>query len=95
MSLFMSPGKQTPPLSPTKLDYGRDGERVQDRDVHELFVPGRVCLFGEHSDWAGSFTRFNADITPGLMRHDDDSTQSLSPPSTCTHLKCAFAVPQG
>ena len=19
----------------------------------ELFVPGRLCLFGEHSDWAG------------------------------------------
>jgi galactokinase len=30
-----------------------------------LFVPGRVCLFGEHSDWAGGFRRFNADITPG------------------------------
>ena len=32
----------------------------------ELFVPGRVCLFGEHSDWAGSFTRFNSEISPGL-----------------------------
>jgi UTP-glucose-1-phosphate uridylyltransferase/mevalonate kinase len=32
----------------------------------EVFVPGRICLFGEHSDWAGSFTRFNADITPGM-----------------------------
>jgi UTP-glucose-1-phosphate uridylyltransferase/mevalonate kinase len=31
----------------------------------ELFVPGRVCLFGEHSDWAGSFRRFNSDITRG------------------------------
>ena len=34
--------------------------------AHEVFVPGRICLFGEHSDWAGSFTRFNADITPGM-----------------------------
>ena len=32
----------------------------------ELMVPGRVCLFGEHSDWAGSFTRFNSEITPGM-----------------------------
>jgi len=27
--------------------------------VMELFVPGRVCLFGEHTDWAGGFRRFN------------------------------------
>jgi UTP-glucose-1-phosphate uridylyltransferase/mevalonate kinase len=31
----------------------------------KLFVPGRICLFGEHSDWAGSYRRFNADIEPG------------------------------
>lgn len=24
----------------------------------ELFVPGRLCLFGEHSDWAGAFKRY-------------------------------------
>jgi hypothetical protein len=29
----------------------------------EVFVPGRICLFDEHFDWAGSFTRFSADIT--------------------------------
>ena len=22
-------------------------------DRYELFVPGRVCLLGEHADWAG------------------------------------------
>ncbi|HOX37327.1 MAG TPA: sugar phosphate nucleotidyltransferase [Candidatus Brocadiia bacterium] len=33
----------------------------------ELFVPGRVCLFGEHSDWAGSYSRFNKDIPPGRV----------------------------
>lgn len=31
----------------------------------KLFVPGRVCLFGEHSDWAGGYRRINADIEPG------------------------------
>ena len=25
------------------------------RDYCELFVPGRLCLFGEHSDWAGQY----------------------------------------
>lgn len=31
----------------------------------DLFVPGRLCLFGEHSDWAGKYRSMNADITPG------------------------------
>lgn len=30
-----------------------------------LFVPGRLCLFGEHSDWAGLQRTMNADIVPG------------------------------
>lgn len=31
----------------------------------KLFVPGRICLFGEHSDWAGGYRRTNADIEKG------------------------------
>ncbi|MCR4850669.1 MAG: hypothetical protein K5870_05350 [Lachnospiraceae bacterium] len=31
----------------------------------DLFVPGRLCLFGEHSDWAGTNKTMNADIVPG------------------------------
>jgi galactokinase len=31
----------------------------------ELFVPGRVCLFGEHSDWAAGHRRDNPAIAPG------------------------------
>eukprot|EP01065_Artemidia_motanka_P005417 TRINITY_DN12612_c0_g1_i2.p1 TRINITY_DN12612_c0_g1~~TRINITY_DN12612_c0_g1_i2.p1 ORF type:complete len:680 (+),score=217.13 TRINITY_DN12612_c0_g1_i2:78-2042(+) len=34
-------------------------------DCLELMVPGRVCLLGEHSDWAGGFRRFNSALTPG------------------------------
>ncbi len=30
-----------------------------------LFVPGRLCLFGEHTDWAGHYRTMNADILPG------------------------------
>ena len=30
-----------------------------------LFVPGRLCLFGEHSDWAGMYRIVNADIVKG------------------------------
>jgi galactokinase len=31
-----------------------------------LFVPGRLCLFGEHSDWAGGFRRSHPEIAPGF-----------------------------
>jgi len=32
----------------------------------KIFVPGRMCLFGEHSDWAGGYRRINADIEKGF-----------------------------
>ncbi len=31
----------------------------------KLFVPGRLCLFGEHSDWAGGYRRQNPDLGVG------------------------------
>jgi galactokinase len=31
-----------------------------------LFVPGRLCLFGEHSDWAGQYRAQDPAIAPGL-----------------------------
>ncbi|MEI7899269.1 MAG: sugar phosphate nucleotidyltransferase [bacterium] len=36
-------------------------------NVFELFVPGRICLFGEHSDWAGGHRRTNSSIVPGVV----------------------------
>ena len=33
--------------------------------VISLFVPGRLCLFGEHSDWAGMNRTMNSSIIPG------------------------------
>lgn len=34
-------------------------------DYINLFVPGRLCLFGEHSDWAGMYRSTNASIVKG------------------------------
>ena len=31
----------------------------------ELFVPGRLCLLGEHSDWAGGYRRQNSQLEKG------------------------------
>jgi galactokinase len=33
--------------------------------VTRVFVPGRLCLFGEHSDWAGTYRGESADQPPG------------------------------
>jgi UTP-glucose-1-phosphate uridylyltransferase/mevalonate kinase len=38
---------------------------IQNRGGMKLFVPGRICLFGEHSDWAGGYRRINAEIEKG------------------------------
>ena len=32
----------------------------------KIFVPGRICLFGEHSDWAGGYRRINANVEKGF-----------------------------
>lgn len=31
----------------------------------DLFVPGRLCLFGEHSDWAGKYRSMNSTLVAG------------------------------
>ena len=38
---------------------------MQSNHQIELFVSGRLCLFGEHSDWAGQMNRMNSQIAPG------------------------------
>ena len=30
-----------------------------------LFMPGRLCLFGEHSDWAGTYMSQNSEVVEG------------------------------
>ncbi|HEY9652797.1 MAG TPA: GHMP kinase [Coleofasciculaceae cyanobacterium] len=31
----------------------------------DIFVPGRLCLFGEHSDWAGGYRSLNPELEKG------------------------------
>ncbi len=33
--------------------------------IIRLFVPGRLCLFGEHSDWAGMYRSVSSGIEKG------------------------------
>lgn len=33
--------------------------------IHTITVPGRLCLIGEHSDWAADYRLHNSEIPPG------------------------------
>lgn len=45
------------------VDCGSNGSASD--DGIEIFVPGRLCLFGEHSDWSGGMRKYNGSIRPG------------------------------
>ena len=44
---------------------GDQSENSAKKRLMKLFVPGRICLLGEPSDWAGGYRRINADIERG------------------------------
>jgi galactokinase len=49
----------------------------------ELFVPGRLCLFGEHSDWAGRWRSADPSLRPGycLVAGTDQGLYATAEPS--------------
>jgi len=40
-------------------------KKLSDNKI-ELFVPGRLCILGEHSDWAGAYRLANGTIPQGM-----------------------------
>eukprot|EP00927_Polykrikos_kofoidii_P076588 TRINITY_DN73653_c0_g1_i1.p1 TRINITY_DN73653_c0_g1~~TRINITY_DN73653_c0_g1_i1.p1 ORF type:complete len:713 (-),score=115.48 TRINITY_DN73653_c0_g1_i1:82-2163(-) len=52
-------------LDSRSSENGHAEEATGARGRIDLFVPGRICLFGEHSDWAGGYRRFNSEIREG------------------------------
>ena len=40
-------------------------EKADMEKIINLFVPGRLCLFGEHSDWAGMYRTVNSGLIKG------------------------------
>jgi len=61
----------------------------------ELFVPGRLCLFGEHSDWAGQMRKFNSSIVPGqaLVACTEEGIYATA--RICDSLKLRTVAPDG
>ncbi len=62
----------------------------------KIFVPGRICLFGEHSDWAGGYRRINAEIEKGytLLTGTDQGTYAEVEPHP-TALVLSSTKPDG
>jgi UTP-glucose-1-phosphate uridylyltransferase/mevalonate kinase len=62
----------------------------------KIFVPGRICLFGEHSDWAGGYRRINADIEKGytLICGTDQGIHAEAAPHP-TSLVLTTTTPDG
>ncbi|MDH3684997.1 MAG: hypothetical protein OEP95_02170 [Myxococcales bacterium] len=50
--------------------------------MKRLFVPGRLCLFGEHSDWAGAYRDVSPDQPPGycLVMGTDQGIHAVAEP---------------
>ena len=40
----------------------------------KLFVPGRLCLFGEHTDWAGHYRTMKTGIEQGIYAEVEKSS---------------------
>jgi mevalonate kinase len=87
------------------MQYAAFGNTEAENDAFQIFVPGRLCLFGEHSDWAGAQRAVNADIARGeaivtgidlgvfatVMRHDDFVLCSSLPGEPAARLQCPMS----
>jgi UTP-glucose-1-phosphate uridylyltransferase/mevalonate kinase len=62
----------------------------------KIFVPGRICLVGEHSDWAGGYRRINAQIEKGytLITGTDQGIYAEVSPHP-TSLMLTSTLPDG
>jgi UTP-glucose-1-phosphate uridylyltransferase/mevalonate kinase len=65
------------------------------QDFIELFVPGRLCLFGEHSDWAGQMRKFNSEIVPGKALVACINEGIYATARVCEDLKLSTVMPDG
>lgn len=60
----------------------------------KLFVPGRICLFGEHSDWAGGHRRNNAALEKGytlITSTNQGVYAEVKPHPTCLILRTTLS----
>jgi galactokinase len=63
----------------------------------DLFVPGRLCLFGEHSDWAGATRTRDPGVEPGLclVTGTDQGIHSVAQATSDGGLSVRQLLPDG
>ena len=61
------------------------GKNYRDKDM-KIFVPGRLCLFGEHSDWAGQYRQLNPNLKPGYAIVSGTNQGIYAKVETSSHL---------
>lgn len=61
----------------------------------ELFVPGRICLFGEHSDWAGGYRRDYPEIEKGYTLISGTNQGLYANVAPDPQLKMSSTLPDG
>ncbi len=54
----------------------------------DLFVPGRLCLFGEHSDWAGEYRKTDTSVKTGrcIVAGTDQGIYGTAEPAAGFHI---------
>ena len=64
----------------------------------ELFVSGRLCLFGEHSDWAGGYRRQHSELSPGyclVVGTEQGLNAEVEPRPAALGLELTSRLPDG
>ncbi len=64
--------------------------------MEQFFVPGRLCLFGEHSDWAGAYRVEASGLTPGwCLVAGTDQGLSVEAEPQADRLEIESVLPDG
>ena len=63
----------------------------------EVFVPGRLCILGEHSDWMGEFRDVNPTVSYGMtvVCATNEGLYARCRGSTPGRLTFSFTLPDG
>jgi len=87
----VAPLRQGRPARPETRDL-RDRGGPEARGTVEVYSPGRLCLFGEHSDWAAEYGRHAGYC---IVVGTDQSIKAVAQPSEVFRVETIIPDPMG